>query len=768
MWLNVGIMRPYVLLLCALLFGAGVHDLHAQRPPGDVRGAAGGATATGLTGFSAKRQAAQQDLERRFDAALSADNLKAWMHQLAARPHHPGSPHGKANAEFMAGLFRSWGYDVVVTDYQVLLPTPKVRVLEMIAPTRFTAALAEPALKEDATSRQRNEQLPVYNAYSIDGDVTGELVYVNYGIPADYEELERRGIDVTGKIVIARYGGSWRGIKPKVAAERGAIGCLIFSDPRDDGYVQGDTYPAGGWRSDRSAQRGSVADMPTYPGDPLTPFVAATKDAKRPPFQDAETLTKIPVLPIAWADALPLLRAMTGPVAPPDWRGGLATPYHLGPGPARVRLKLEFDWQLVPAYNVIATMTGSEFPDQWIVRGNHHDAWVSGATDPVSGMVAVMEEARAIAALTQAGWKPRRTLVFAGWDAEEPGLLGSTEWVEDHAETLSAKVVAYVNSDSNARGFFSAGGSHSLERLVNEVARDVPEPKTGGSVADRLLARTILTAPPEARAMARDERAFAIAALGSGSDYTPFLQHLGIASLNIGFGGEGEYGQYHSAYDSMDHFLRFQDPDLAYGVALAKVGGRAVLRMSEADLLPFDFTRSSARIATYVTEIERLIETMATETAEHNRRVDEGTFTLAASPYSTYVAPTKRDEVPSFDLSPLRSAVDRLRVAARRFDAGASRAVASGSPAGLADANAVLLAAERALTRREGLPRRPWFRHQVYAPGLYTGYGVKTLPAVREAIEERQWDEARQQIPLVAATLERYALQVERAAAALE
>jgi N-acetylated-alpha-linked acidic dipeptidase len=623
-------------------------------------------------------------------------------------------------------------------------------------------------LKEDGTSRQTSEQLPVYNAYSIDGDVTGELVYVNYGIPADYDELERRGIDVKGKIVIARYGGSWRGIKPKVAAERGAIGCLIFSDPRDDGYVQGDPYPTGGWRSDRGAQRGSVADMPTYPGDPLTPFVAATKDAKRPPFTEAETLTKIPVLPIAWADALPLLRAMTGPVAPAEWRGGLPTPYHLGPGPARVRLKLEFDWQLVPAYNVIATMTGSEFPDQWIVRGNHHDAWVAGATDPVSGMVAVMEEARAIAELTRTGWTPRRTLVFAGWDAEEPGLLGSTEWVEDHAGTLSAKVVAYVNSDSNARGFFSAGGSHSLERLVNEIARDVPEPKTRGSVADRLLARTILTASPGARAMARDEKAFAISALGSGSDYTPFLQHLGIASLNIGFGGEGEYGQYHSVYDSMDHFLRFQDPDLAYGVALAKVGGRAVLRLSEADLLPFDFTRAADRFATYVTEIERLIETMASETVEHNRRVDEGTFTLAASPYATYVAPAKRDAVPTLDVTPLRDAVDRLRVAARRFDAVASHAVGGAQATARAEANAVLLAAERALIRREGLPRRPWFRHQVYAPGLYTGYGVKTLPAVREAIEERQWDEARQQIPLVAATLERYALQVERAAAALE
>jgi N-acetylated-alpha-linked acidic dipeptidase len=731
----------------------------AARPPAPAEGA--------LLGFTPARAAEQRRREAAFDATLSADNLRQWMQQLASRPHHPGSPQGKANAEFMAGLLRSWGYEVEITDYQVLLPTPTLRRVELLAPTRFTASLKEPAIPEDAVSKLVDERLPIYNAYSIDGDVTGELVYVNYGVPADYEELERRGIDVKGKIVIARYGGSWRGIKPKVAAEHGAIGCLIYSDPRDDGFFRGDPYPTGGWRSEHGAQRGSVADMPVYPGDPLTPFVGATKDAKRPPFREAETLTKIPVLPISYADALPLLKALGGPVAPEAWRGGLPTPYKLGPGPARVRLALEFDWKLVPAYNVIATLKGSELPDQWIVRGNHHDAWVAGATDPVSGMVAVLEEARAIAELTKTGWRPRRTLVFAGWDAEEPGLLGSTEWVEHHAETLSAKVVAYINSDSNSRGFFSAGGSHSLEVLVNEIAGDVPEPKTKGSVRDRLLARAILSGSSEARAAARKQR-FAIGALGSGSDYTPFLQHLGIASLNIGFGGEGEYGQYHSTYDSIDHFLRFQDPDFAYGLALARVGGRAVLRLSEADLLPFEFTRSADRIGGYVTEVERLVESLRAETEEHNRRVDEGVFVLAASPYETYVPPAKRDPVPELDLSPLRQAVDRLRVAARRYEAAAGAALAEGDTAKLAEANAILLAAERALTRTEGLPRRPWFRHQVYAPGLYTGYGVKTLPAVREAIEERFWDEARTQIPLVAQTLTRYASRIEAAAGALE
>jgi N-acetylated-alpha-linked acidic dipeptidase len=724
-----------------------------------------------LVGFTASRLSTQQQLEQKFDAALKAENLREWLKQLAARPHHVGSPYGKANAEMMAKLFRSWGYDTAIEEYQVLLPTPTTRIVELLSPTKFSASLTEPPLKEDSTSGQIAEQLPVYNAYSIDGDVTGELVYVNQGVPADYEELERRGIDVRGKVVIARYGGSWRGIKPKVAAEHGALACLIYSDPREDGYFQGDVYPTGGFRSDRSAQRGSVADIPTYPGDPLTPGVGATKDAKRPPFREAQTLTKIPVLPISYADAQPLLKALRGPVAPPEWRGALPFAYHIGPGPARVHVKLAFDWKLVPAYNVIAKLKGRELPDQWIVRGNHHDAWVNGAADPVSGMVAVMEEARAIGELAKTGWAPRRTLVFAGWDGEEPGLLGSTEWVEHHADELSARVVAYVNSDSNSRGFFGVGGSHSLERFANELARDVPDPKKGVSIGERKLAATILQGRPEARTMAREKKAFAIEALGSGSDYTPFLQHLGIASLNIGFGGEGDYGQYHSIYDSIDHFVRFMDPDFAYGVALAKVGGRAVLRLSEADLLPFEFERQAASVQSYVEEIERLADTMRTETVEHNRRVDDRVFEAVSSPYDTAAAPKKKDVVPAFDFTPLKNAVARLQVAGRRFGAASADALRDGgavpAPA-LAQVNDILLKSERALIRAEGLPRRPWFRHQVYAPGFYTGYGVKTLPAVREAIEQRGWDEARAQIPLVAQTLERYAAEVERAAGLLE
>ncbi|HEY6547229.1 MAG TPA: M28 family peptidase, partial [Vicinamibacteria bacterium] len=493
-----------------------------------------------LRGFSAQSSAAQRALETRFDAQLNASNLRAWLKRLAARPHAVGSPYGKDNAEWLLGQFRSWGYEAHIETFDVLFPTPKTRLLEMTAPTRFVARLAEPTLKDDATSGQAAEQLPIYHAYSIDGDVEAPLVYVNYGVPRDYEVLERHGIDVKGKIVIARYGGSWRGIKPKVAAEHGAVGCIVYSDPRDDGYFQGDVYPKGAWRMEQGAQRGSVADMPLFPGDPLTPGIGATKDAKRLDRKDAPTLTKIPVLPLSYAEAQPLLRALGGHVVPEDWRGALPITYHFGPGPAKVHLKLEFDWKLAPAMNVLAVMKGSERPDEWVLRGNHHDAWVNGADDPVSGAVVLMEEARVVAELAKAGLRPKRTIVYALWDAEEPGLLGSTEWVEAHAEELRAKAVAYVNSDSNGRGFLYAGGSHTLEPFVDEVARDVVDPQTKVSVQERARAYVQLNGPAEAAKDVRERGALRLAALGSGSDFTPFLQHLGVASLNIGFGGEGD------------------------------------------------------------------------------------------------------------------------------------------------------------------------------------------------------------------------------------
>ncbi len=709
-----------------------------------------------ILGFGEAASVEQRSLEKRFDAQIRGDNLRDWLKRLAARPHHLGSAYDKENAEWIASQFKAWGYETRIEEFGVLFPTPKTRLLEMIAPTAFKATLAEPVLKEDATSGQVDEQLPTYNAYSIDGDVTGDLVYVNQGVPKDYEELERRGIDVKGKIVIARYGGSWRGIKPKVAAERGAIGCLIYSDPRDDGYAQGDVYPKGAWRMEHGAQRGSVMDMPLHPGDPLTPMVGATADAKRLAKDQAATLTKIPVMPISYADALPLLRALGGPVVPEAWRGALPITYHVGPGPARVRLKLEFDWKVVPALNVIARLAGSERPDQWILRGNHHDAWVHGAEDPVAGMVAVMEEARAIGELARTGWRPRRTLVYCAWGGEEQGLLGSTEWCETHAAELKRHAVAYVNSDTNGRGFLRAMGSHSLERMVNQVAREIVDPQKNIPVAERLRAVRLTRGSAEEQKEARERADFRLAALGSGSDYTAFLDHLGIASLDIRYGGENSGGSYHSIYDSIDHYVRFGDPGFRYGVALVQTAGRIVLRLAQAETLPFEFTASAEAIDGYSKEVVKLAKDLREETEKRNRLIAEGRFDAAADPKEPFVAPKPHDPVPPIEFAALQKAVERLKQSARDYEK------ASG-PGGTPALDQVLYGTERALTRDEGLPRRPWYRHFVYAPGFYTGYGVKTLPGVREAIEERKWDEAAAQVDATAKTIERYAQEIERA-----
>jgi N-acetylated-alpha-linked acidic dipeptidase len=740
---------------------------------GVAAGLAADTPSESLLGFSPARGAGQHSLEQRFDAALDPTQLKEWMRRLSARPHHLGSPYGKDNAEFIAAQFRSWGFDTRIEEFRVLFPTPRIRVVEMVAPTVFRAALAEPMLEEDPTSGQAAEQLPVYNAYSVDGDVTGDLVYVNFGVPRDYEELERRGIDVKGKVVLARYGGSWRGIKPKVAAEHGAVGCLIYSDPHEDGYFQGDVYPRGPYRNDTGAQRGSVADMPLYPGDPLTPGVGATPERARGiDLSRAKTLTKIPVMPISYGDALPLVKALGGPIAPESWRGALPVTYHLGPGPTKVHLKLAFDWNLVPAYDVIARLAGSERPDQWVVRGNHHDAWVNGAEDPISGLVALMAEAKSVGALHQSGWTPKRTIVYAAWDGEEPGLIGSTEWAETHDAELQQKAVAYVNSDSNGRGFFQVQGSHTLEKFINQVARDVPDPETKVSVAQRLRARRIADDKEEGkeeRKEIRDRPDLRIGALGSGSDYTPFLQHLGIASLNIAFSGENGNGIYHSIYDSFAHYTRFNDPTFEYGVALAKVGGRTVLRLAEADVVPFEFTAFSDTLGRYVKEVSKLADDMREKTEEDNRLARDNTLVLAADPRERLVAPKAKEAVPFVNFAPLQNALAKVQESARAFDrARAARAEGALPVEAQKAVDEVLMHAEQALTRPEGLPVRPWFRHQVYAPGFYTGYGVKTLPGVREALEQRDWKAAEEQAVLAARTLEAFAVQIDRATGLLE
>src|SRR6266545_1232366 len=677
-----------------------------------------GAAAPGpepLLGFSRESAARERTLEAGLDALGRAENLRLWMEKLAGGPHHVGSPRDKENAEYMAGLFRSWGYATRIDVFQILFPTPRERHLELLSPQPYTAQLEEPRL---GLPWPASEELPPYNAYSVDGEVTGELVYVNYGLPDDYEELRRRGVSVEGRIVIVRYGQAWRGIKPKLAAEHGAIGCILYSDPQLDGYSQGDVYPLGAYRPDQGVQRGSVLDLSTYPGDPLTPSAGSTAGAQRLRREEARSLTRIPVLPISYGDALPFLQALAGPVAPEAWRGALPVTYHLGPGPARVRLQVAFDWNLVPAYDVVATITGAERPDQWILRGNHHDAWVAGATDPVAGLVAMLEEARAIGELVREGYRPRRTVVYAAWDAEEPGFIGSTEWAETNAEELRGKAAVYINGDSNARGFLVMSGSFTLERLMNEVARDVTGPQAGVSVLARGLARIrVEGAPPGEPTISRatgptadNATTLPLEPLGSGSDFTAFLDHLGIASLDFSYCCESDYGVYHSAYDSVEHFQRFVDPTYEYGITQARTSGRAVLRLANADVQPFEFTVFAERIDAIVEEIAQLTDRMRQETDQRNAWLAEGLYAIIADRRHTSVPPETQQPVPSLDFTPLRKAVERLKSAARRYESASARLSERRLPLSRDGANRVdqaLIRTERALTRPEGLPGRP-------------------------------------------------------------
>lgn len=702
-----------------------------------------------LYGYTDSAASTQLQLETQFDKQLSSNNIGQTIQSLSSRPHHIGSARGKAVAEDVLQRFKSYGWDAEIVTYQVLFPTPKERLVELTGPVHYKALLKEPALKEDATSGQEG-QLPTYNAWSPDGDVEGELVYVNYGLPEDYEYLERAGISVKGKIVIAKYGRSWRGSKPKVAQEHGAAGCIIYSDPKDDGYYNGDVYPKGAFKNEYGVQRGSVMDIVIYPGDPLTPNTGATANARRLDRLQAPNLLKIPVLPISYHDATPLLKALEGPVAPEDWRGALPFTYHIGGGKARAHLKLSFDWQIRPCYNVIAKLKGSEQPDQWIIRGNHHDAWVNGAADPISGLASLLEEAKAIGELHKQGYQPRRTLVYCAWDGEEPGLLGSTEWVEDHAAELKEKAVVYINSDNNGRGFLNASGSHALETLVNEVARDITDPQTAVSILARKQAAEVLKATtPKLKKEKLAKQGFAIGAMGSGSDYSSFLQHLGVPSLDYGFGGEDAGGEYHSIYDSYDDYTRFKDPGFQYGVALSKTAGHTVLRLADAVNLPFDFRKLYETVNGYVNELGELATTLRESTAIDNQLIRDRKYQLTTDTAKHLLPPTPKSEVPYLDFSPLQNALigldtTTLALSAKKNLTGAAF-------------NKALYQAEQQLLNDKGLPARSWYKHTLYAPGFYTGYGVKTIPGVREAIEQRRWTEAQEQISVAADAIKRLA-----------
>jgi N-acetylated-alpha-linked acidic dipeptidase len=714
-----------------------------------------------LRGFTPQSSQSERMWEAKFKEIPSPARMRDAMKLLSARPHHVGSAYGKQNAEWIRDQFRSYGWQAEIEQFEVLFPTPRERVLEMIAPTQFKADLDEPTVAVDPTSGQHDEQLPPYVAYTADGDVTGPLVFVNYGVPADYEELARRGISVKGAIVIAKYGGSWRGIKPKVAAEHGAIGCIIYSDPADDGYAGGDVFPNGPMRPSNGVQRGSVQDMPTYPGDPRTPGVGATKDAERLPLDKIPTLTKIPTLPISYGNAQPLLAALRGSVVPNSWRGGLPITYRFGPGPTRVHLKVSSDWNMRTLNNVIARIPGTTEADQWIIRGNHHDAWVNGAEDPISGLVAELEEARALGELLKQGWKPKRTIIYAAWDGEEPGLLGSTEWAETHADELEKKAVVYINSDTNGRGILGASGSHTLEKFVNDVSKDVTDPEANMSAWKRRQATQLTSTSAQVRRDARSRDDLRIGALGSGSDYSSFLQHLGIAALNMSYGGEDDGGIYHSIYDDFYWFTHFSDSDFVYGKLLAQTNGTAVMRLANADILPFAFSNLAETISTYVKDLQQLRDTRDEQISDANRLIEDGVYKAVSDPRDPTLAPSVRTRPPQFNFAPLLNGLDSLTSAARRYDRQVS-AVSSGSmtpsrQAALASVNRRLVGAERALTSSDGLRGRTWYKHLIYAPGFYTGYGVKTVPAVREAIEQGEWDDVDREIARAGAAITREA-----------
>jgi N-acetylated-alpha-linked acidic dipeptidase len=715
-----------------------------------------------LMGFTPQNSVKQLQTEQAFDQSISTVRIGETLKDLAAVPHHIGSPGGKAVADKILAKLKAYGFDAKLQPYKVLFPTPKTRLLEMTGPTKYTAILKEKVVPEDEYSGQAG-QLPTYNAWSADGDVTGQLVFVNYGLPEDYQTLADMGIDVKGKIVIAKYGKSWRGIKPKLAYEHGAIGCLIYSDPKDDGYVAGDVYPKGAYKNETGVQRGSVMDMVLYPGDPLTPGVGATEKATRLDRKDATTILKIPVLPISYQDAEPLLKALEGPVAPADWRGGLPITYHVGPGASTVHLKLEFNWDMVTAYNVIGMIKGSTYPDQWVLRGNHHDGWVNGADDPLSGQSALLDEAKAIGDLLKTGWKPKRTIVYCAWDGEEPGLLGSTEYAEDHEKELQQKAVVYINTDDSSRGFLSAGGSHALENFMGEIAESVMDPETNVTVAERKKANDLVNASSvKAKQEVMDRKQDKLSALGSGSDFSSFLQHLGVPALNLGYGGEAGGGDYHSINDSYAHYTRFKDPGFVYGSVLAKTTGHIVLRLANADVLPFDFRSLSATLSGYGKELAELANTMRESTAIQNQMVKNNAFKLATDPLKKLATPTTKAEVPAIDFTALTASLDALKASADKLAIKLS--TATESKVDKKALNETIYKAEQQLLSTNGLPRRPWYKHSIYAPGFYTGYGVKTMPGIREAIEERNWTEADEQIKAVSATINGLAGYLNKAA----
>lgn len=727
----------------------------------------------GSTVAESSELSANDTIERRFDSLIHEPELDSWMKRLSSAPNHVGSAHNKENALWILEQFKSWGWDARIETFSVLYPTPISQSLTLLGPRPFHATLTEPPIAGDASTSRNGHALPAYVAYQGDGDVTASLVYVNYGMPEDYKTLQRMGVSVAGKIVIARYGSGWRGLKPQLALQHGAVGCIIYSDPRDDGYSEGDVYPMGALRPAGGIQRGSVGDMTLYPGDPLTPDVGATQSAPRIERSQARTILRIPTLPISYGDAQRFLERLKGRVAPSAWRGSLPITYRVGGHGAQVRLKVQSDWSQKEIFNVVAVLKGSQYPDQWVLRGNHRDAWVFGASDPLSGQVAMLAEAKAIGSLVAQGWQPNRTLVYLSWDAEEPNLVGSTEWVETHAAEIKDKAVIYINSDTNSRGVLSISGSHSYQQLADSVASEVTDPETLVSVSTRRRAAMLVagqaadateTQKVFAKLAADSTRSLPIAPMGSGSDYSPFIQHLGVPALNLSYGGEGEAkGVYHSAYDTWEHHARFVDPGFVYDALLARTIGRIVLRLADTAAPAQRFVDLAESVERYIVEVKELADTKRTAATLQSTLLAANAYRLSDDPLWPGGPPATLQAVPFLNFSPLDNASHRLLESAHRFETAFKRLPSLSSPALEAALFKKLATIDQLLASDVGLPGRPWFKNLLYAPGRFTGYGAKTLPGVREAIEEERWSDAEAYVRLTGEALDAYSARLNEA-----
>lgn len=690
---------------------------------------------TPIRGFAPGRVAAQRQLEQKAQRIPSADAAERHLRILTAEPHMAGTDGSRRVAEYLRDQLRSFGFEAELVQYKVWLNQPKEVQLEMVTPEAKALGTQEDPFEWDKDTYNKSA-IVGFNGYSPSGDVTAPVVYANYGLHEDYKRLEELGVSVAGKIALVRYGRSFRGVKTRIAEEHKAAGVVIYSDPADDGYVAGDIYPRGPYRPPSGIQRGSVYYGSNYSGDPLTPGVAAKDGAKRLDPAEAKSLPRTPTMPINYRDAGEILKHLGGPRVPREWQGGLPFTYHVGPGQAAVRMKLAMDYQLRPIYDVIGKLRG-QTDNEWVILGNHHDAWVFGAVDPSSGTASVLEAARALGELARGGWKPRRTILIAGWDAEEYGLIGSTEWVEDNLAELQRKAVAYVNMDSAVSGgAFGGSGTPSLKELVREVAREVADPKTGRSVYDVWKERAQRgegrrRATPGAGSAPPRDADVSLSNLGSGSDFTPFFQHAGIPSLDMGF--SGEYGVYHSVYDDFYWMKNFGDPQFLYHAAAARMAAVMLLRLAEADTLPFDYEAYAKEIAQYLEELGGAAK----------QQGGEGKLDLR-----------------------------EVEAAARAFSASAGNAMKAVRGMQARNANDAVQASvvNRALREVEqaflspGLASRPWYRHSVYAPGTYTGYEVVLLPGVREAVDKGDWDAARKEATALADSLRRAAAKLDDAA----